>query len=104
MPEEHCARVGALTDADFPDGLVIVEDGLALSTRWVIHGKDDVEGEAGGVHPYYGLLERAVEESSVLDAGAHESGQADRRTKADGRDFHKVCAAEPHRRRSPGLG
>ncbi|MET7526815.1 hypothetical protein [Streptomyces sp900116325] len=63
MPEEHCVRVGALTDADFPDGPVIVEDGLALSARWVIHGKDDVKGEAGGVHPYYGLLERAVEES-----------------------------------------
>ncbi|WP_327123603.1 hypothetical protein [Streptomyces sp. NBC_01727] len=67
MPEEHCGRVGSLTDADFPDGLVIVEDGLALATRWVIHGKDDVKGEAGGTHPYYGLLERSVEETSVLD-------------------------------------
>lgn len=70
LPEDHCARVGTLTDADFPDGLVIVEDGLALATRWVVHGADDVEGEAGGVDPYYGLLERYVEERSVLDEGS----------------------------------
>jgi hypothetical protein len=67
MPEDHCGRVGALTDADFPDGLVVVDDGLALATRWVVHGKDDVRGEAGGIDPYYGLLERSVEETSILD-------------------------------------
>ncbi|MFE5094584.1 hypothetical protein ACFRCI_30590 [Streptomyces sp. NPDC056638] len=38
-----------------------------LATRWDIHGKDAVKGEAGGIHPYYGLLERVAEETSILD-------------------------------------
>lgn len=67
MPQEFCETVGSLTDADFPAGLAVVEDGLALATRWVIRGRDDVEGEAGGIDPYYGLLERSVEETSILD-------------------------------------
>ncbi|MEU7162227.1 hypothetical protein AB0A98_38300 [Streptomyces chrestomyceticus] len=73
MPENHCGRVGALTDADFPGGLVVVEDGLALGTRWVVHGQDGVRGEAGGIDDYYGLLERSVEETSILDAGSADA-------------------------------
>ncbi|MFF4179732.1 hypothetical protein [Streptomyces sp. NPDC001750] len=68
LPEDHSARVASLSDADFADELVVVEDGLALATRWVVHGKDGVKGVAGGVHPYYGLIERVVEETSILDA------------------------------------
>lgn len=45
----------------------MAEDGVALGTRWIVHGRDDVKGEAGGRHPYYGLLERVAEETSVLD-------------------------------------
>ncbi|MEU8870429.1 hypothetical protein AB0D24_04550 [Streptomyces javensis] len=74
MPEGFCARVGSLTDADFPSGLTVVEDGTALATRWVVHGKEpedrtepDVKGVAGGLDEYYGLLERTTEETSVLD-------------------------------------
>ncbi|WP_433341749.1 hypothetical protein [Streptomyces sp. CA-253872] len=73
LPESHCARVGSLTDADFPAGLTITEDGASLATRYIVHGRDSengqppVVGSAGGGHPYYGLLERSVEESSVLD-------------------------------------
>lgn len=67
LSEEFCELVGSLTDADFPDGLAVVEDGYALATRWVVHGKDDVVGIAGGIDPYYGLLERSVEETSILD-------------------------------------
>jgi hypothetical protein len=74
LPEEFCARVGSLTDADFPEGLKVVEDGSSMATRWVVHGKEPenagdpgVKGGAGGMHPYYGLLERSVEESSILD-------------------------------------
>lgn len=70
LPEEHCGRVGALTDVDFPDGLVIVEDGLALATRWVVHGAEGIVGEAGGFDPYYGLLEKYDEETSILDEGS----------------------------------
>ncbi|MFI7467401.1 hypothetical protein [Nonomuraea sp. NPDC049646] len=67
LPEDHCARVGSLTDADFPDGLNVAEEGGALATRWIIHGHEDVKGTAGGTHPYYGLLERVTDETSVLD-------------------------------------
>ncbi|WP_037956904.1 hypothetical protein [Streptomyces sulphureus] len=75
LPEDYTERVGALTDEDFPDGLVIAEDGAALATRWIIHGKDEdaqddepgITGTAGGTHPYYGLLEQAADEQSILD-------------------------------------
>jgi hypothetical protein len=48
LPEDHCERVGSLSDDDFPDGLTVFEGGAALATRWIIHGKDDVKGE--GLH------------------------------------------------------
>lgn len=72
LPEDHIESVGALTDADLPEGLVVVEDGAELTTRWVVHGKEDEDGEpvvgaAGGQHSYYGLLERSIEETSILD-------------------------------------
>lgn len=67
LPETYSARVGSLTDEDFPDGLSITEDGAALATRWIVHGKDDVKGEWGGTDPYYGLLEQTVEATSILD-------------------------------------
>lgn len=73
LPENFCERVGSLTDGDFPAGLTIVEDGASLATRYIVHGRDAeggqpaVKGVAGGHDPYYGLLERSVEETSVLD-------------------------------------
>ncbi|WP_327385080.1 hypothetical protein [Streptomyces sp. NBC_01207] len=69
LPEDHSAVVGALTDADMPEGLVVAEDGVSLATRWVVHGDEDtaVKGEAGGVDSYYGLLERTLEQTSILD-------------------------------------
>lgn len=70
LPEDHTGRIGSLSDDDFPDGLIVAEDGVALGTRWIIHGRDGVKGEAGGRHPYYGLLERVAEETSVLDDGS----------------------------------
>ncbi|MFI0827306.1 hypothetical protein ACH4Q7_22940 [Streptomyces roseolus] len=70
MPENYCGRVGTLTDADFPDGLAVVDDGLALATRWIVTGKNDVRGEAGGRDAYFGLLERYVEQTSILDAAS----------------------------------
>ncbi|WP_328434593.1 hypothetical protein [Streptomyces sp. NBC_00425] len=69
LPETHTATVGRLSDADFPDGLVVAEDGASLGTRWVVAGDEDgdVLGSAGGSHDYYGLLERYVENTSVPD-------------------------------------
>src|SRR5690606_993096 len=41
MGEDHCARVGSLTDEDFPSGLEIAEDGASLATRVVLHGQEE---------------------------------------------------------------
>ena len=70
LPEDHTASVGRLTDADLPEGLTVAEDGVSLATRWVVAGSDenDVIGEAGGVDPYYGLLEKYEEQTSILDS------------------------------------
>ncbi|MFE3378692.1 hypothetical protein [Streptomyces anulatus] len=78
LPENFSGRVGALTDADFPAGLSVAEDGAALATRWVVHGKDGVKGVAGGHDPYYGLLEQSVEETSVLDDASAEGAARSR--------------------------
>lgn len=77
LPETHTRSVGRLTDADFPDGLVVGEDGAALATRWIVAGADDEDteghdaiGDAGGIDPYYGLLERYVEQTSITDSAS----------------------------------
>jgi hypothetical protein len=80
MGEDHCARVGSLTDADFPSGLEIAEDGASLATRWVLHGQEEnnIKGVAGGIDSYYGLLERVTEETSVLDNNSAAAGARSR--------------------------
>ncbi|MEH0579140.1 hypothetical protein QBA54_32735 [Streptomyces sp. B21-108] len=65
LPEDWSASVGMLTDADFPESLVVAEDGAQLATRWVVHGDSGIKGVSGGPDAYYGLLERSVEEKSV---------------------------------------
>ncbi|WP_329368688.1 hypothetical protein OG896_24445 [Streptomyces sp. NBC_00669] len=73
LPEDFTGRVGSLTDADFPNGLTVTEDGSSLATRVVVagqqgqQGQPDIMGTAGGVDDYYGLLETYVDEPSVLD-------------------------------------
>lgn len=80
LPDDWSASVGLLTDADLPDGLSVAEDGTALATRWVVYGEEGsgVKGVAGGVHPYYGLIERSVQDSSIKDS---ESAQAAARSR-----------------------
>lgn len=79
LPETHAVTVGRLTDADLPEGLVVAEDGTALATRWVVAGQEDgdVMGEAGGADPYYGLLERYVEQTTITtNAAAEQAARA----------------------------
>lgn len=91
LPETWRERVGRLTDADFPDGLKVSEDGKGLVTRVVVAGQeqtaadgtvtDTVIGEAGGVDDYYGLHERYVSQSSITDtASATAAAQAIQRS------------------------
>lgn len=68
LPETFCAVVGRLSDVDMPDGLIVAEDGTALATKWYVTGQNaEVTGVAGGSDPYYGLLERYIEQTSVTD-------------------------------------
>ncbi|MFF4292078.1 hypothetical protein ACFY0N_00305 [Streptomyces vinaceus] len=80
LPEDHTTVVGALTDADMPDGLVVAEDGVSLATRWVVHGDEDtgIKGVAGGADAYYGLLERVLEQTSILDNSSAEAAAKSR--------------------------
>ncbi|MET9818347.1 hypothetical protein [Streptomyces sp. NPDC006355] len=82
LPEDHTGSVGRLTDADFPEELVVGQDGSNLVTRWIVAGDEDsgVMGEDGGVDPYYGLLERYVEQTSIKSrASAIDAARAKRR-------------------------
>ncbi|MFF4755547.1 hypothetical protein ACWD5R_32030 [Streptomyces sp. NPDC002514] len=72
LPENYRESVGRLTDADFPEGLVVAEDGSNVITRWIVAGDEeaDVMEEAGGTDAYYGLLERYVEQTSVKSSAS----------------------------------
>ncbi|MFJ5037931.1 hypothetical protein [Streptomyces parvulus] len=78
LPETHSVSVGRLTDEDFPEGLVVAEDGASLATRWVVAGDDegDALGSAGGSHEYYGLLERYLEQDAIDDDASAASAAA----------------------------
>lgn len=72
LPDNWNQSIGNLTDGDMPQGLVVAEDGTSLITRWVVAGGNnhDQVGEAGGLDPFYGLLERYTEQTSVVDPAA----------------------------------
>lgn len=53
--------VGPLRDSDFTGDLDVAEHGLGAATKWYLSGNDDMTGECGGIDPFYGLIERAVE-------------------------------------------
>lgn len=80
LPEDHSASIGRLDDNDFPEGLIVAEDGTSLATRWIVSGDDDgtILGSAGGAHDYYGLLERYIEETSIPDAASAAAAAAAR--------------------------
>ncbi|WP_019061681.1 hypothetical protein [Streptomyces prunicolor] len=69
MPDDWSASVGLITDVDLPDGLSVEEDGTAMATKWAVYGDtgSGIVGVAGGVHPYYGLIERSIQDTSIKD-------------------------------------
>lgn len=80
--------VGSLSDADFPQGLRVIEDGASLVSRWVMWAAVEqprdaagrfvsgaatsagIKSVAGGIHDYYGLLESVHDSLAVQDEGA----------------------------------
>jgi hypothetical protein len=57
---------GVLTDDHFVTLPDVIDDGLALATRTVVSGSG-VVGSAGGISPYFGLVEREWVEQDILD-------------------------------------
>ena len=55
-----------LTDKDFLVDVEIEERGLEAGTRWVVQSPT-ARGSAGGLDPYYGLIEQWVNEDSIDD-------------------------------------
>lgn len=78
LPDGFCDVVGRLSDEDLPEGVTVTEDGAALATRWVVAGSESsgVVGTAGGPHPYYGLLEQYVEQTSITDQASADAAAA----------------------------
>lgn len=70
-------QLPTLTCDDFAGDLRIIEDGMTAATRGVLLGgvpttatdddPDPVVGLAGGVDPYYGLIEQLAKEDTFLD-------------------------------------
>lgn len=85
LPEDHRESVGQLTDADFPERLVVAEDGSSLVTRWIVAGDEEagVIASDGGVDPEYGLLERYEEQTEITTvASAEQAARAKLRASA----------------------
>lgn len=67
LPDNFDGVVGRLSDDDLPEGLTVSEDGALLATRQIVAGTEDGSaiGVAGGVDPYYGLLEKYTEQTTI---------------------------------------
>lgn len=55
-----------LTDEDFQVEIEVEERGLEAATRWVVQGDGSI-GTAGGLDPFYGLIEQLADESGIED-------------------------------------
>lgn len=66
-----------LTDEDFQVDVDLEEAGLQAATKWYVLGSG-VDGVAGGIDPYYGLLERIVSEDTIIDVGTANTAAAGR--------------------------
>lgn len=76
MPEGHeLGRTALLSCDSFVDDVCATEDGGALATRTVVTGKGAdgttvVSGAAGGIDPYYGLIEVLHNDDTIRTATA----------------------------------
>lgn len=60
---------GLLTDDDFLTELEIEERGVEAGTRWIVNGEEAVSGSAGGVDPFYGLIEQIADaDDNITDS------------------------------------
>lgn len=90
-PEECFGFGESLYDEHFLGDIQVVEDGLSLCTRAVVEG-DGVVGTAGGVDPFFGLVECYTQEDSVLDLASANASAA---TIVDGQNPPPVALVIP---------
>ncbi|MDQ0376490.1 hypothetical protein [Amycolatopsis thermophila] len=60
-------KTDLLQDKDFLNGLKVTHDGNAAVSRAIVLGKDGIRAEYGGTDPYYGLIERVINDSTIAD-------------------------------------
>lgn len=78
LPDAFADVVGRLSDEDMPEGVTVTEDGASLGTRQIVAGSQagTPVGIAGGVNPYYGLLEIYTEQTTMTDQAAADAAAA----------------------------
>lgn len=78
LPDAFADVVGRLSDEDLPEGVTVTEDGASLGTRQIVAGSQagTPVGIAGGVNPYYGLLEIYVEQTTMTDQASADAAAA----------------------------
>lgn len=78
MPDDFAEVVGRLSDEDLPEGVTVSEDGASLATRQIVAGSQQgtAVGTAGGVNPYYGLLEQYTEQTTITDQASADIAAA----------------------------
>jgi hypothetical protein len=58
--------IGPLHDEHIAENVAVDEHGLQAATKWYVSSDTEaVQGQAGGVDPYFGLIEQGVEGQSV---------------------------------------
>lgn len=78
LPDGFDDVVGRLSDDDLPEGVTVSEDGASLATRQIVAGREagTAVGTAGGVNPYYGLLEQYTEQTTINDQASADAAAA----------------------------
>lgn len=78
LPDDFCDVVGRLSDEDLPEGVTVSEDGASLATRQIVAGSQEgtAIGTAGGINPYYGLLEVYTEQTTITDQASADAAAA----------------------------
>lgn len=78
LPDDFADVVGRLSDEDLPEGVTVTEDGASLGTRQIVAGSQAGTpiGTAGGVNPYYGLLEIYTEQTTLSDQASADAAAA----------------------------
>jgi len=78
LPDDFADVVGRLADEDLPEGVTVTEDGASLGTRQIVAGSQagTPVGTAGGINPYYGLLEVYTEQTTLSDQASADAAAA----------------------------